>query len=185
MSQLLCPLCGRLVSLKYFDPSGFDDDIYVVEVKGLGRGKGVKVVGKYSILGEDDETVRLIGERSLTLLKLLIEHGHLKPDGVTSRLDLQGLEVRDKLIEDLTKQVVGLKEELDRYKHMYYERRELIEKLIEENVKLKSQISKLEEKLNKMRNEIRKLKGIIKRLKLKGAIERSLLRDLTEQLIEG
>ena len=41
MSQLVCPLCGRFVSLKIFDPSSFESDIFAVDVRGLGRGFAV------------------------------------------------------------------------------------------------------------------------------------------------
>jgi predicted transcriptional regulator len=150
----------------------------VVEVKGLGRGRGVRIVGRHSILGSDDGVARLIGYRALTILRLLAEHGHLKLDEVASKLGIQGSVVKDRLIEDLTMKVVSLEEKLNK-------REELIEDLTEENVKLKIQISKLQEKLAKMRNRIRKLKGIIKRLRLKGAIERSFLRDLMKEVIEG
>ncbi len=42
MSQLICPLCGKFVSVRYYDPSGFEDDILLVQVRGLGRGKGAR-----------------------------------------------------------------------------------------------------------------------------------------------
>lgn len=49
MSQFACPLCGKFVSLRLFDPSGFDRDIYAVEVRGLGRGRGTKVISRMKI----------------------------------------------------------------------------------------------------------------------------------------
>jgi hypothetical protein len=47
LTQLVCPLCGRYVSTKRFDPYQFERDIYVVELMGLGRRKGFKEVGSY------------------------------------------------------------------------------------------------------------------------------------------
>ena len=52
MSQLACPLCGRYVSLSRFDPSGFDNDIYAVNMVGLGRGKGFAVGPSFSVLND-------------------------------------------------------------------------------------------------------------------------------------
>ncbi|UCD44583.1 MAG: hypothetical protein JSV27_10760 [Candidatus Bathyarchaeota archaeon] len=52
MSQLVCPLCGRFVSLSRFDPSFFESDIFAVNVRGLGRGKGFAVSETFSVLGE-------------------------------------------------------------------------------------------------------------------------------------
>ena len=52
MSQLACPLCGRFVSLSRFDPSGFDNDIYAVNMVGLGRGKGFAVGPSFSVLND-------------------------------------------------------------------------------------------------------------------------------------
>ena len=50
MSQLVCPLCGRLVGVEYFDPKPFEDDIYSVDVSDLGRCREFEVVGRYSVL---------------------------------------------------------------------------------------------------------------------------------------
>jgi hypothetical protein len=50
MSQFICPLCGKFVSVRFYDPSGFEDDILLVQVRGLGRGKGVEIVETYSLL---------------------------------------------------------------------------------------------------------------------------------------
>ena len=52
MSQLACPLCGRYVSLSRFDPSGFEYDIYAVNMVGLGRGKGFAVGPSFSVLND-------------------------------------------------------------------------------------------------------------------------------------
>lgn len=86
MTQLACPLCGRFVSLKYFNPSDFADDIYTVEVQGLGRGLGVEVTERYSILDPGDETVELIKERLLDLIELLLKSGCLKSEEVLSKV---------------------------------------------------------------------------------------------------
>jgi hypothetical protein len=77
------------VSLNHFDPSEFKDDIYAVEVRGLGRGRGVKVSEHYSILKPGDETVELIKDRILDLTRLLLENDCLKPKEALSRLEIE------------------------------------------------------------------------------------------------
>jgi len=75
MSQLVCPLCGRFVSLRNFDPSGFDSDIYAVNVVGLGRGRGFAVSESFSILGNPAVTGP-IAERCRRILSF-IERGRV------------------------------------------------------------------------------------------------------------
>ena len=78
MSQLACPLCGRFVSLSRFDPSGFDNDIYAVNMVGLGRGKGFAVGPSFSVL--DDLTITgAIASRCRIILGLI--EGRIIPSG--------------------------------------------------------------------------------------------------------
>jgi len=75
MSQLICPLCGKFVSVRYYDPSDFEDDILLVQVRGLGRGKGVEIVETYSLLdGGDKYLLGLMGDRVAILYNLLYEN---------------------------------------------------------------------------------------------------------------
>lgn len=48
--MLVCLLCGKSSSLYRFDPRGFEDDIFVQNLQGLGRGRGFKVKKATSIL---------------------------------------------------------------------------------------------------------------------------------------
>jgi len=74
MSQFICPLCGKFVSVRYYDPSNFEDDILLVQVRGLGHGKGVEVVEKYSLLdGSDPELLELISDRVAVIYDLLYD----------------------------------------------------------------------------------------------------------------
>jgi len=74
MSQFICPLCGKFVSVSKYDPSDFKDDILLVEVRGLGRGRGVEVVGRYSLLdGEETHVLGQIRGRVSVLYALLFE----------------------------------------------------------------------------------------------------------------
>ena len=81
MPQLVCPMCGKFSGYDSFSPCE-DSDIYAVEIKGLGRGKGVKVVGKYSILEPGNEVTINIGNRVLALLAILLEKGCIYPSEV-------------------------------------------------------------------------------------------------------
>jgi len=74
MSQFQCPICGKFVSVRYYDPSDFDDDIFLVQVQGLGRGKGVEITETYSLLnGDNPELLELISDRIGVLYALLYE----------------------------------------------------------------------------------------------------------------
>ncbi len=53
-----------------FNPESYDDDIIVVEMQSLGRGRGFKVVGEYSALG-DEVLTRRIADRMRLILKLI------------------------------------------------------------------------------------------------------------------
>ena len=74
MSQFQCPICGKFVSVRYYDPSDFDDDIFLVQVRGLGHGKGVEITETYSLLnGDNPELLELISDRIGVLYDLLYE----------------------------------------------------------------------------------------------------------------
>ena len=74
MSQFICPLCGKFVSVGRYDPSDFEEDILLVVVRGLGHGKGVEVVERYSMLqGENPELLDLISNRIAIIYDLLYE----------------------------------------------------------------------------------------------------------------
>ncbi len=70
MSQLCCPMCGRFASLRFFDPASFESDIYAVDVRGLGRGKGVEVVSRTSVL-KVSEIVVPIRNRCRELIRII------------------------------------------------------------------------------------------------------------------
>ncbi len=70
----MCPLCGKSISLNFFDPSNFEEDILLVRYRGLGRGKGFEEVERYSLLdGGDPELLDLISDRVAILYDLLYE----------------------------------------------------------------------------------------------------------------
>ena len=74
ISQWQCPLCGKIVSVSLYDPSDFDDDILLIQVRGLGRGKGFEVAENYSLLdGDNPELLDLISDRVAVLYDLLYD----------------------------------------------------------------------------------------------------------------
>ena len=74
MSQFICPLCGKFVSVAKYDPSDFEEDILLVQVRGLGHGKGVEVVERYSMLqGEEPELLDVITDRIAVLYDMFYE----------------------------------------------------------------------------------------------------------------
>ena len=74
MSQFICPLCGKFTSVRYYDPSDFEDDILLVQVRGLGHGKGVEIVEKYSLRdGSDPDLLDLISDRVAVIYDMLYE----------------------------------------------------------------------------------------------------------------
>lgn len=70
--NIVCPLCGKHTPDTAFDPSDFEDDIYGVEVTGLGRGRGFAVTQRISLL-DDPLVTGLIGDRCLRVLQRQVD----------------------------------------------------------------------------------------------------------------
>jgi hypothetical protein len=110
-------MCGKHTTLDSFDPSGFDDDIYVRSCVGLGRGKGFQWSPPASVLG-DGAVTPLVAERTLDLLAMLVKTNCLKTTDVFKRLDIKDMVPRevvnekDKLLAGLGKETLSLKESL-------------------------------------------------------------------------
>ena len=66
-----------------FDPADFDDDIYVKQMKGMGRGKGFIEVWRGSAL-DDQIVVSKVKSRLLELVRILNSHGLLTSQEVCS-----------------------------------------------------------------------------------------------------
>ena len=99
MSLLLCPLCGKATSLRNYDPSTFDDDIYARDVRGLGRGRGFAVIGQHSIL-DDREVTRLIGTRAVKIVALLLRHRVLSRNEILACLEIHTEEEAVLVLQD-------------------------------------------------------------------------------------
>ncbi len=85
MSLLLCPLCGKFTSWAKYDPSGFEMDVKVRELKGLGRGKGFKVLGEWSLLEDNEEALLPMSDRLIDLMSLFHEHGLVSTSEIRDR----------------------------------------------------------------------------------------------------
>ncbi len=121
LTQLVCPICGKFGSYDNFSVSK-DVDVVAVEVRGLGRGKGVKVEETYSVLDPDNENVRIIGERLLELLEVFLENKCLDPYDVYKVLPK---DYRDEVIDEYIGEVDDLQTRLAQCQ-------ELVEELSEE-----------------------------------------------------
>jgi len=74
MSLWICPTCGKQNSILHYDPTNFVDDIIIIRLRGLGKGKGFEEVERYSLLdGSDPELLDLISDRVAVLYDMLYE----------------------------------------------------------------------------------------------------------------
>lgn len=108
MSQFICPLCGKFVSVGHYDPSEFEEDILLVQVRGLGHGKGVEIVERYSLLnGENPELLDLISDRIAIIYDLLYED---EGNNIINKelFEIDDEEEEDKLIDTEYKELYSL-----------------------------------------------------------------------------
>jgi len=161
MSQLACPLCGRYVSLSRFDPSGFDNDIYAVNMVGLGRGKGFAVGPSFSVL--NDVTITgAIASRCRIILGL-IEGRKIPSGGETSVLRAEvemrkGEAMRERRSsEDLTVKLVEQEEQA------VFWRKEA-SSLRREREEYAARLAGFEDEAKKWRSTVAVLRAEVKRL---------------------
>ena len=86
-------------SLRTYDPSSFDDDIYGVRVHGRGRGRGFGTSEEYSLL-DDENLMSKIGNRVLDILELLHGKGTLDADEILERLGIYLKDADGNTLED-------------------------------------------------------------------------------------
>lgn len=96
MTHLMCPICGKMTVLARFDPESLDDDVYAIETRGLGKGKGFQFYGKRSILFGSN-TMEKMAERLLTLTGLFISKGLITESELESKLGLTTVKKLDTL----------------------------------------------------------------------------------------
>ena len=86
MSHIQCPLCARWCPARSF-PAGSGTDILVGGFRGLGRGKGFRLVGRASGLN-DEELSRAVAEKVLIILHTLAARGIVAQDEVLKALGM-------------------------------------------------------------------------------------------------
>ncbi len=91
MSFISCPLCGKNSSLNYFDPQSLDLIVYVHDVKGLGRGKGFKIINKRIAFINSSE-LNKIKLRLLDLVSMFYDNKLITEEEVATKL---GLPIKD------------------------------------------------------------------------------------------
>ena len=114
ITQIVCPCCGKFAPMDFSFPE--EADLYAVETKGLGRGKGTKVVDRYSILESDNVTAEAVGGRLLELLGAFLTRDVISMDDLRAVLpegsldDVDELNTRiadlETIIEDLTEAAI-------------------------------------------------------------------------------
>jgi chromosome segregation ATPase len=96
----MCPLCGLHHSIKHYNPEDLPLDIEAVLKVGLGRGKGTKVVSRYSLLGDNDVSPKIV-DRVLTLCGLFLDNKIITLNYLKHRLAIK---------DALPSEIVGVKE---------------------------------------------------------------------------
>ena len=82
----MCPLCGLHHSIKKYRPEDLPLDIEAVLKVGLGRGNGTKVVSRYSLLGDDDVSPKIV-KRVLTLCRFFLSQNIVTLDDLKQPRD--------------------------------------------------------------------------------------------------
>jgi len=126
-------------SLRTFNPGSLDLDIYVQDVKGLGRGRGFKVVGKSSALNKPSIT-QPIKSRVLDLSLMLYERRLLSQEEIIGRFKLSPP-------EDLEEERDALRADLSDTEYQ-------LKQVEEERDILRTDLSETEEHLNEARVKI-------------------------------
>ena len=133
MSYLNCPLCGKLCHMNSFSPERYDDDIIVVEMQSLGRGRGFEKTAEYSGLG-DEVLMGRISKRLKRLLQVI--------DGDSLDSPERGL-LEDQL-EEFEDETQAIKTELDMARIRIRE----LEALNEESESLDELLSRINDALS-------------------------------------
>ena len=117
MSHVLCPICAKYSYGSTFNPENLDDDIYLVNFKGKGRGKGFEAYDHQSIMGDDVYTPLFV-KRILQMLKTFITTDIIKIQDVLKELSITPTYVRSREIPRSNildrNEIALLKEELSK-----------------------------------------------------------------------
>jgi hypothetical protein len=106
MSMLLCPTCGKMSPLYRYDPDLFDDDIFIVKVQGLGRGRGFKSFGARSVFDLKDripvqEALEKLCNRVLQVIRIILDNEIISEEDLLGRLGISHDETSDLALDVL------------------------------------------------------------------------------------
>lgn len=91
--MLTCPACGKLSPLSRYDPRDYEPDIFLCELRGLGRGRGFKVTSVRSVFDDmASSSVRAavgrLCDRCLTILQIMLDNDVIDRQDVVERLGI-------------------------------------------------------------------------------------------------
>ncbi len=147
-------------SLKHFDPQSLDRTIYVQDVRGLGRGRGFKVVGKRPV-SNTSPAVQSIKLRLLDLALMLYEDDLLSGEEVANKLGLPqedqsalreecaavqaDLEETEEQLEEVKDELKEARREIEDYSLMFGRMVRLIADALEEDPDMDWEVDEDEE----------------------------------------
>jgi chromosome segregation ATPase len=174
MVQLICPLCGKFSSLRYFDPSSFEHDILGVDTVGLGRGRGTRVVAKFSML-DDSTLMSIIRERCLLLVRII--DGKIPPDQKELVALQEEVEMWRKRALDMQKEEIDLEAKIaDMETDLRYWQREA-KRLERFNGDYEAKLAEMESSLRQWQEEARRLKKLISEYESRIAYDESIVKS--------
>lgn len=102
ISLFMCPICGKQNSIRHYDPTDFENDILIIVLRGLGKGRGFEEVERYSLLdGSDPALLDLISDRVAVIYDMLYED----VDDEEVEVDLEDEEEEDESLSELEKEL--------------------------------------------------------------------------------
>lgn len=158
MSLLLCPMCGKSASLRNFDPESFANEIYVSNVRGLGRGRGFKVTSRIQIMDKHDyDSIReMIANRAIELLATLEKNGDVSIEHILTELGLdeerEAIEAREAVDEENRAENANNEEKIGALS-------QTVQRLNSENLVGKLEIQTLREKISKLEQHVRSVQA--------------------------
>jgi len=171
-------MCGRFVSLRFFDPRSFESDIYAVDVRGLGRGKGVEVVSRISVL-DVPEILVPIKDRCRELIRIIDGNLPLTKDEVAAvNKDLQKWR---KSALDLQKQGIDQEAQLvEMESSMLHWKREA-HTLERRNLDLEAKIADDESTIRRLMNQTNNLNVQVRNLTRENSLYAKKIESLREE----
>lgn len=101
MSHLLCMLCGLQRPIKNYDPSEYENELYLITKKSKGYRKGFE--DEYQPILGDDLYTPIIKSRILEMVRALKERGIISKEEIENITDE---EESDKLLKEITRKMI-------------------------------------------------------------------------------